>query len=315
MRFPTLVITLSLVLVLPVLAQNERVSVSTDIVTVNVAIRDANGRPVTGLTQEQFELFDDEVKQTIEHFSHVSAGVTYGIVYDMHPTTNEQTNAVLGGLREFTRGLTEADDFFLVVFNERGSLVADIIPDRDQLDRHLARPNKREPRSLYDALYLAAGKLRSARNLKRTLLVITDAADHNSQCSFSELRGTLGKLDVQVYGITPDVKMHDSFDYENLTTPTPPSDASPADRAALNSIAMRSGGATFPTSLENRGSISDLLRRASTEMRNYYSLSFYPTAPRDGRWHTLKIRLAKSRASKGFVLTYRLGYQAGKSEL
>ena len=102
MKVSVIVITLSLLLVFSVRAQDEDVSVSTDIVTVSVAIRDANGQPVTGLTQNQFEVFDDDVKQTIEQFSPVSAGITFGIVYDMHPTTSDQTNAVLGGLREFT---------------------------------------------------------------------------------------------------------------------------------------------------------------------------------------------------------------------
>ena len=314
MRVPLIVIVLSMFLAFSVRAQDVNVSVSTNLVTVNVTIRDADGNAVTGLTQNQFEVFDDNAKQTIEHFSHLSAGITYGIVYDMHPTTSEQTNAVLGGLTKFTGGLGEADDFFLVVFNERGSLVADIIPDREQLDRHLARPNKREPRSLYDALYLAASKLRNAKNMKRALLVVTDAADHSSRSNLNELRVMLSKLDVQVYALTPVDRTPDSFYYENVTTPPPPSDATPSDRAALNSITMRSGGATFATPLADQGSVFALLRRADEEMRNYYSLSFYPTSPLDGRWHALMVRLTKNRSTKKFVLTYRTGYQAEKRD-
>jgi len=44
-----------------------------------------------------------------------------------------------------------------------------------------------EPTSLYDAIYLAEEKLRASKNLKRTLLVISDSADHNSRHSFSLL--------------------------------------------------------------------------------------------------------------------------------
>jgi VWFA-related protein len=184
--------------------EDTAVRVDTELVTVNVAIADANGKPVIGLSQTQFQIFDNRIEQKIEHFKNQSSGVSFGIVYDMHPTTDEKTNAVLNGLREFTKGLPAGDTYFFVVFNEHGSLTLNVVPDRDQLAKHLERPEKREPRSLYDALYLAAGKLRRQPNLKRTLLVITDAADHSSRRSFNELRDELKRFDVQVYAITLD---------------------------------------------------------------------------------------------------------------
>lgn len=315
MRVLMLTVTLIAFVAFSVNAQNENLSVKTDIVTLNVAVRDVNGKPVPNLSQGQFEVFDNDVPQAIEHFSHISAGVTFGIVYDMHPTTTEQTKAVLNGMREFTRQLTPADEFFLVVFDQRGSIVSDVIPDIDQLERHLSTQARREPRSLYDAVLLATGKLRNAKNLKRALLVITDAADHNSRCSFDELRTKLGSLDVQVFAVTPKEEVRDLYEYKDLTaSSSPPSEASSSDRAALSSITRRSGGGTFPTPLENEAGVSAVLQRASEEMRNYYSVSFYPTSAADGKWHTLKIRLTKSRSSKDFVLTYRPGYKASKGE-
>ena len=288
--------------------------VETDLVSINVTVIDGTGKPVVGLSQRQFEIYDGRVKQTIEHFSASAAGVTYGIVYDMHPTTGQRTNAVLNGLREFTKNLPSADDHFFVVFNERGSLSLDFVPDPQQLERHLARPEKREPRSLYDALFLAAEKLRQSRNLKKTLLVITDAADHHSRTSFNELRSELRKFDVQVYAIVLDETLNRFDGYIDVTrrdeAPRILSDASPNDRAALSSITLRSGGATFPSSLEDEKNILRISRQIATEMQNQYTLSFYPSASPDGRWHILRVGLRSVNGSKDFVLTYRQGYQA-----
>src|SRR5687768_15165570 len=159
-----------LILVFPAngFAQDEdkAVRVETELVSINVGVIDDVGKPVAGLSQQQFEIYDNRTKQKIEHFSSASAGVTYGIVYDMHPTTDQRTNAVLNGLREFTKNLPAADDYFFVVFNQRGSVSLDFVPDADQLGRHLANPVRREPRSLYDALYMASEKLRSQKNIK-----------------------------------------------------------------------------------------------------------------------------------------------------
>jgi VWFA-related protein len=312
-----LIFTLSLVLFsIDVRGQDEDklVRIETELVSVNVAVADGNGKPVLGLTQSHFQIFDDRVEQRIEHFSNVSSGVSFGIVYDMHPTTHERTNAVLNGLREFKKSLPAADDLFVVVFNERGCLVLDFVPDSDQLARHLARPAEREPRSLYDALYFAAGKLREQKNLKKTLLVVTDAADHNSRRTFNELRDNLKRFDVQVYAIMLDETLSRFEGYVDLTK-TPEtfsrvrSDATPSDRAALNSIALRSGGATFPSSLANAQNIFRISQQIATEMHNQYTIGFYPAGSRDGKWHTLRIGLKGVPGSNKFVLTYRPGYE------
>jgi VWFA-related protein len=297
-------------------AQDEEkaVRVETELVSINVAVIDGVGKPVAGLSQSQFEIYDNRVKQKIEHFSSVSAGVTYGIVYDMHPTTEQRTNAVLNGLREFTKGLQAADDHFFFVFNQRGSLSLDFVPDADQLGRHLASPEKREPRSLYDALYLAAEKLHSQKNFKKTLLVITDAADHSSRRSFNELREELRKFDVQVYAIMLDEKFDRFSSYIDITRDPERSqllsDASPTERAALSSITLRTGGATFPSSFEDQRSIIRIAQQIANEMQRQYTLSFYPSQRPDGTWHSLRVGLRGVPDSKNFVLTYRQGYKA-----
>ena len=122
------------------------VRVDTEVVSVSVAVKDSSGMPVKGLDPSQFQVFDSGVRQKIEYFSQADAGVAFGIVYDMHPTTAEHTKAVLESLRTFTKSLKTDDDFFLLLFNEHGTLLTEIVPDVDQLERHLVNPEKREPR-------------------------------------------------------------------------------------------------------------------------------------------------------------------------
>ena len=293
---------------------DKAVRVETELVTINVGVIDGVGKPVAGLSQGQFEIYDNRVKQKIEYFSGASAGITYGIVYDMHPTTEQRTNAVLNGLREFTKALPDADDHFFFVFNQSGCLSLDFVPDSDQLGRHLANPEKREPRSLYDALYLAGEKLRLQKNPKKTLLVITDGADHNSRRSFNELREELRKFDVQVYAIVLDEKFDSFTTYDDITKQPERlrvlSDASPNDRAALSSITLRSGGATFPSSFEDQRNILRISQQIATEMQRQYTLSFSPSELPDWKWHSLRVGLRDVPNSKKFVLTYRQGYQA-----
>jgi hypothetical protein len=65
---------------------DEKVSVSANLVSVNVTITDSHGKYVQGLGAEQFEVFDDGVRQRVAHFSAGDAPFSVGVVYDMHPT-------------------------------------------------------------------------------------------------------------------------------------------------------------------------------------------------------------------------------------
>src|SRR5688572_21369313 len=139
--------------VFPIFGQDDTlVRVETNLVNLSVAVLDAKGKYVENLQKAQFEIFDNGKKQEIEYFSASEAPVSFGIVYDMHPTTEDRTTAVLESLREFSKGLKENDDIFTLVFNRHGSLITDFIPTAEQLETNLSG-KYREPNALYDAIY------------------------------------------------------------------------------------------------------------------------------------------------------------------
>ena len=306
-----LLLLIGVLSVMTINAQDEPIRVETDLVTVNVALTDKQGKPVKGLRQEQFEVFDNKLKQQISHFSAEDASVSFGIVYDMHPTTVERTTAVLDSLRAFTKNLGADDRFFIVAFNERGNLNLDFIPTVEQIQNNLKRS---EPTSLYDAIYLAADKLRASKNLKRALLVISDSADHNSRHSFSDLSKQLKTLDVQIYALVFDEA--EMWTYSDVTPGSSnrrrriSGDASRLDRVALEELTMKSGGTAHFPATESGQNLYRIYRQIASEMREFYTLSFYPVDAADGKWHELRIGLRSVEGSKRFALTYRQGYQS-----
>ena len=305
-----LLLLIGMLFVLTVNAQDELIRVETDLVTVNIALTDKQGKPVKGLRQEQFEVFDNKTKQRISHFSAEDASVSYGIVYDMHPTTEERTTAVLDSLRAFTKNLGADDRFFIVAFNESGNLNLDFIPTVEQIQNNLKRS---EPTSLYDAIYLAANKLRESKNPKRALLVISDSADHNSRHNFSDLSKQLKTLDAQIYALVFDKT--EMWGYSDITRGGErrrriSTDASRLDRAALGELTLKSGGTAHFPATESGQNLYRIYRQIASEMREFYTLGFYPIDAADGKWHDLRIGLRVVEGSKRFALTYRQGYQS-----
>ena len=49
--------------------QDDKVVVGTNLVTLNVIVTDSKGRYVKGLSRDQFDVYDNKVKQQIAHFS------------------------------------------------------------------------------------------------------------------------------------------------------------------------------------------------------------------------------------------------------
>jgi len=93
-KFITAIIVIAFLAVFAA-AQDEPIQIDTNLVTLNVVVKDARGNFVKNLKAEQFEIFDNEAKQQISQFSAEESAVSFGIVYDMHPTTDERTKAVL----------------------------------------------------------------------------------------------------------------------------------------------------------------------------------------------------------------------------
>lgn len=306
------VIVLTVIFGQAVFSQDEKpIKVDTNLVNINVAVLDKKGNFVEGLTKQNFEIYDEDKKQTIEYFSDENAPISLGIIYDMHPTTDERTKAVLESLREFTNRLGKNDDFFTLVFNKGGSLTLDFVPTAEQVRIHLSN-GYGEPNALFDAIYEATEKIRERRNYKRVLLVITDSADHNSEHSFSDIQKQLATIDAQVYTILWDEA--DKWDYSDITNDGQrrtrvSSDADSLTRGAMQELAARTGGMMESPTVQNANELFRIYNQIGSEIRQQYTLGFYPETI-DGKWHDLRIRLNSEGNTKAMSLTYRLGYQS-----
>ena len=294
-------------------AQNdtEKIRVDTNLVLINVLVRDKDGQFVRGLTSRQFEVLDDDAKRPIESFSAENAPISFGIIYDMHPTTEDRTRSVIESLRQFKSVLGSEDDIFLAAFNMRGEQTFDFIPTFEQLEKHMADPDKREPYSLYDAVYFASDHIQSSRNRKRVLLIISDSADHHSRHTISEVRERIDNIQAEVYAVVFDEK--DDLKYSDITRRSGElhpfsTDASALDRAAIQDLSLKSGGGTYFGGSQNAFRLFTTYKEIAGEMRSTYTIGFYTDAMDDGR-HNIRIQLNGVKGSKGFELTYRMSYK------
>ena len=299
------------------LAQDEPIRVETNLVTVNVAVTDKSGKYVKNLKREDFEVWDGRTKQVLDTFSAENVPVSFGIVYDLHPTTDERTKMVLDTLRQFTRDFKEKDNFFVTVFNERGSLTTEFVPQPEQINANLSDAQPSTPNSLYDAIFAASEKIRTRPDTKQVLLVLTDGEDNASHHSLKELRMHLRSVNLPVYSVSFGNANKNPYGYYDIYSQKGrqtlgATETSELGIAALGEISKSSGGETFARAVQNRYLLLGIFKKVLGEVENQYVVGFYPDTT-DGKWHKLKISVKAANGAK-YKLSNRKGYLSPKTK-
>lgn len=259
--------------------------IKTNMVSVTVTVSDKNRRFVTGLTKNDFEVYDDNVKQEIALFSTQDSPLTLGIVYDVSGSMNPlstQSFRALKGLFEYSH---TDDEYFVVSFNNRAKLLQDFTSLPNDIINRAVFIKPKGSTALFDAVYLALEKVKEGRHEKKALLIISDGEENGSRYSFGELRKALRETDAQLYAI-------------GLGT-----------GGSLPHITEISGGLTFfPMEY---GEVGDIYTRIALMLRNQYVVGFYPNNESiKARWHKLRIKVNVPKQLGKMTVFYRNGYES-----
>lgn len=280
-----------------ILEDNEPISINTDLVTFNVSVTDREGRAVSGLKKQVFNVFDNKVLQDINFVSDEDAPASVSIVFDTSGSMNEKKiKQAKEALADFIKTSQIRDEFFLVDFNTRARLLLSRTRDSDAVLNKFTYLEPNGNTALFDAVYLGSEKVLQGAHPKKIVLIISDGEDNNSRFSFGDLRRRLQETGVVIYAIG----------FGGYFTPK----GGMSGRAILDELASTTGGkAYFPNdSIE----LNEDFDRIAQEIRHFYSISYYPTdfTP-DGKWHRLQVKLNFPLGSQHLTVRTRAGYYAG----
>jgi len=280
---------------------DEKIVIGANLVDVDVSVSDTHGRFVPGLSRDDFQVFDNGVKQQVTHFSDLDSPISIGIVYDTSGSMNGNINRSAHALARFIETSHDQDDFFLVTFSGRAAVDQDFSRgDPASMLSRLASVRPSGQTALYDAVLLALDKVKQGPHARRAILVISDGRDNHSDHTFSDLRAAVRESGVIIYtvGITANAN-----------------DRQPdVGRLVLTQIAETSGGrAFFPVPYDEAGIVQDCARIA-LELRHQYSLGFYPTnSLANTRYHRIRVKLDAPGDLGRLSLSYRTTYPSFKT--
>lgn len=289
-------------------------AVSSTFITLNVIVTDRSGHYVEGLTPEQFEIYVDNVRQEFTHFAVDDSPVSIGIVYEVNENDTEQLSGILNALEQFVNTLEKDDDFFFVAFNKRGSVTTGSVPSPAQVLDYLKFVSVGDPFSAGDSISFATERLKQSPNIKKALLVISDAKDNGRNYSSSNLRYRLGVLNAQIYliGLTePTTDAFSRWFFEDTTRQSGQRSFLLDADAGVGRIVLekmgRASGESVVQHAESESELAGICTQIVLELRRQYAFGFYVNATEDGKWHTLKVHL-RDTGTRRFILSYPESY-------
>ena len=211
-----------------------------DLVNVTATVSDSDGYFVSGLTKDDFVVYDDDERQEITNFSNERVPVSLGIILDTSGSmTPDKMSAARSAIDRFVFDLLGKDDeLFFMQFASVPDLVQGWTTDRNAISRAVGRVIPGGGTAMYDAVAGALPVAAEGRNQKKALLLISDGNDTNSRISVGELRRVIRESEVLVYALGVDGTATSTF--------TPPQPRRPSTPRFPFPLPGSGGGGRFP---------------------------------------------------------------------
>jgi Ca-activated chloride channel family protein len=273
-----------------------KISVNVHLVVLNATVRSRKGHFVSDLREQDFEVYEDGVRQSIRLFRHEDIPVTVGLVIDHSGSMRTKLPEVIAAARTFVQTSNPEDRLFVVNFNEKVSLglpaSVSFTNSSEELERAISKTPAIGMTALYDAVVKALERLQAGNQDKKALIVISDGGDNASKHNLAELLKMAEQSSALVYAIG-------IFDEEDQ-------DRNPG---VLNRLARVTGGeAFFPT---GQNAIVAVCERIAREIRHQYTIGYVSSnAVKPGAYRSIRL-VAHSAADGKLAVRARSGYIAG----
>jgi Ca-activated chloride channel homolog len=286
----------------------------TDVHLVNVgfSVRDSQGKFVTNLTQDDFEVLEDGVPQKIAFFAKsADVPLTMGLLVDLSGSQGSFLKPHEKDLRTFLHtALAPKDRAFLLAFGNHLRLIADYsTPDRDlaaalagfqRLSDTSAYPElgPKEIRSagtaFYDAIYYASIQMLSnAEGGRKALVIFSDGEDNSSAHHMLDAIEAAQTNNVLLFCVRyTGIQDHRLSSRNKYGT------------SVMARVAKETGGADYDA--REKGLVENF-KQIGEQLRSAYELGYHSTATAsDDTFHKISIRAKDS----GLTVRAKTGYYA-----
>jgi Ca-activated chloride channel family protein len=273
---------------------------------LSVIATDSQGSSVNDLGQEDFQVFEDGLPQTISAFSKEQVPLVYSLAIDTSGSMRTILDLAVGTSKAIIKANGPNDETLLVRFisSDKVETVQDFTSDQIALNKGLDSLYIEGGQSaILDAVYLSAQRLAQYKftniPLRRAIILITDGDERASYYSLEDLLKLLRKIDVQLFAISlsKEDRMGATLNHNQLQRSVD----------LLSNLAYETGGrAFFPKSVAE---LQAMLSQMTNLMRTEYVIGYKPTnSGVAGKYRHVSVNIAARPGREKWSALTRAGY-------
>src|SRR5215471_5341047 len=269
------------------------ISVDIDLAVFNITVLGDDRRPFTGLTGDNFRVYEDGREEKIKLFQPEDTPATVGLLIDNSGSMRNKQNDVVAAANAFVEASHPDDEMFIVNFNHlpwfalRPGLA--FTSDRAEIRTPLNYFRNEGTTALYDAVELALKHLKEGGRQRKALVILSDGGDNASHIKLDDALKIAEQSSATIYSIG----IYDPVQKDR-------------NPGVLRRIAKVTGGESyFPSTLED---LRTVWPRIADAIRGQYTIGYVSTNQnRDGTFRKVKI-VAVGKRGKMLDVRTRPGY-------
>jgi Ca-activated chloride channel family protein len=191
----------------PARAQQPAFRAGVDLVSLNVTVIDGTQHYVTSLTQQDFLVYEDGVKQDLTFFNRANLPIALSILLDSSASMEDKLETAQDAAIGFAKRLRREDLAQVIDFDSRVQIIQGFTSNVPELESAIRRTNAGGSTSLYNAIYIALKELKKTRAAtpddvrRQAIVVLSDGEDTSSLVSFEEVLELAKRSETAIYAI------------------------------------------------------------------------------------------------------------------
>ena len=280
-----------------VVAAQQRFRGGIDLVSLSVTVTQG-GKYVTDLAQDEFEVYEDGVKQSVTFFSKTQQPIALAVLLDTSASMDQRLETAQEAAIGFAKRIKPDDVMEVIDFDSQVRILQTFTNNIGDLEKAIRNTSVNGSTSLYNAIYISLKDLKKIKAQtteeirRQAIVVLSDGDDTSSLVEYEEVLDLAKRSETLIYSIG--LKQNNAAMVEFKEA-----------EFVLKQLANETGGrAFFPTSV---GELPGIYQQISEELANQYSLAYSSrNTSRNGAWRRLVVRLTRP----GLQQRTRQGYFA-----
>jgi Ca-activated chloride channel family protein len=269
-----------------------------ELVSLNVTVSEGPSRFVTDLQQEDFQVYEDGVKQDVTFFTRSNLPVALAVLIDTSASMESRLPTAQEAAIGFARRLRSQDLAEIVDFDSRVVILQPFTNTVHELEQAIRRTSAGGSTSMYNAIYIALKDLKRivAKNVdeirRQSIIVLSDGEDTSSLLPFDEVLDLAKRSETAIYAIglgslegSPSARGFKEAEF------------------VLRQLSQETGGrAFFPSQLAD---LTNVYGQISDELSSQYTVGYTArNGRRDGAWRRIVVRVNRpnltARTKQGY---------------